>query len=165
MLAWALPVILQFEISDASYSILFATHCNLPLLSLHFTIWDVQCKLFHTIYHTLQLNVTQLANHSLDFNFVSIKLLENIDAPSKINHSIFLGLGKLSSNDQLPLFCRIFFLKARLHVQFSEHGKGQLILKCPFGLFKSTKKQPNVTSIYCSYNCVWPTDHSFCDRI
>ena len=28
-----------------------------------------------------------------------------------------------------------------MQVQFSEHGKGQLILKCPFGVSKSTKKE------------------------
>ena len=68
-------------------------------------------------------------------------LLKNIDGPSEIVKTHCVGPGKLSCNDQLPLFCTIFFLKAQLHVQFSEHGKGQLILKCPFGVSKSTKKE------------------------
>ena len=45
-----------------------------------------------------------------------------MDAPSENIETHCVGPGKLSSNDQLPLFCTIFFLKARLQVQFSEHG-------------------------------------------
>ena len=40
-------------------------------------------------------------------------LLKNIDGPSEIVKTHCVGPGKLSCNDQLPLFCTIFFLNTQ----------------------------------------------------